>query len=197
MLNAPAGSPERKFLDVTVVDDTSINEDGTFILLNGMAQGTSQSTRVGNKMTMTSIQCRYNVYNGTTQTNSVPVRILIIYDTQTNALAPAVNDILSDTTAARRVTSPMNLANRDRFKIIHEHTWVPGHYIDPVDSIGFQDFNKIYKKIRLDTIFNNTSGGTVADIQTGSLYCLILADSAAGTGSPRWQATFRLRYIDY
>lgn len=197
MLNSPAGKPEKKFLDVTVADATSFDNGGTFILLNGMAQGASQSTRVGNKITMTSIQCRFNIFNGTTQTNTQVVRVIVLYDTQTNALVPAVNDVLADTTADHRVNSPMNLGNRDRFKVIYEHTWVPGHVVDPVDSIGFVDFQKFYKKLRLDTIYNNTSGGTVADIQTGSLYCLVLADVAAGTASPRWQANFRMRYVDY
>lgn len=199
MLNTPAGRPERKFLDTTIADDTSINNAGTFILLNGMAQGTSQSTRIGNKFTMVSIQARFAVYNGTTQTGSIPVRVMVFYDTQANAAAPTVGDLLSDTTAARYVTSPMNLANRDRFRIIYQRTWIPGMALSGIaeEAIGFHDYSDMYKKIRLDTVCNNTSGGTVADIQSGSLYCLVIADSPAGTGSPRWQTTFRLRYVDY
>lgn len=201
MLNAPAGSAERKFLDTTVADATSINDAGTMILLNGMAQGTSQSTRIGNKMTMSSIQGRYQVFNGTTQTGSSCCRIIVFYDTQSNAAAPAINDLLSDTTAGQRSTSPLNLANRDRFRVVYERTWIPGNAFSGVMDEGviegFLDFNQFYKKIRLDTIYNNTSGGTVADIQTGALFCWIYADIGAGTGSPRWQATFRLRYVDY
>lgn len=191
-LNNPSGRTERKFLDYTGTADPTTT--GSVEVLNAMAQGTSQSTRVGNKIHMTSIQGRLSITNGTVGTVAPVIRYMIIYDTQTNAALPALLDILTPGT----VIGFMNLANRDRFRIIWERTFTPsvGTFSDTAAVAEFTEFIKIYQKLNLDVVFNNTNGGTIADIQTGSLLLVTLSNVAAGTGAPVDGSQFRLRYTD-
>lgn len=190
-LNRPAGLAEKKFLDVS----TTVNADdvGQVIALNAMAQGTSQSTRVGNKISMTSIQMRLASANGATTTTPPIIRYMIIYDKQTNAAAPTIADILQ----AVGVLAPMNMGNRDRFVILMEDTWRPDNtYSDAAAVAEFTEYKQRYKRLHLDTIYNNTNGGTVADINSGGLFFIALSNIANGTAEPTMSLYARLRYTD-
>lgn len=190
-LNRPAGLPEKKFLDV----NTGFNVDttGSVTALNAMAQGTSQSTRVGNKISMTSIQIRLSFVNGTTTTSAPVIRWMIIYDKQTNAAAPTIADVLQTV----GVLSPMNMANRDRFVILAEETFRPDNTFNDTATVAeYSEYKQRYVKLRLDTIYNNTNGGTVADINSGGLFFIALSNVADGTMEPGAAFYARLRYTD-
>lgn len=190
-LNRPSGLSEKKFVDVS----TTVNADdvGSVTLLNGMTQGTSQSTRIGNKISMTSVQFRLAAFNGATTTQSPIMRFLVVYDKQTNAATPAITDIL----VASTVVSPMNLANRDRFVVLAEETFRPDNTFNDTAAVAeFSEYKARYLKLRLDTIYNNTSGGTVADIQTGALWFIALSTSINGTAEPAVTLYTRTRYTD-
>lgn len=197
-LNNPAGRMEKKFLD-NVFESGVLQFDttGTVTVLNGMAQGTSQSTRIGNKITMRSCYLRYRVTNSAATTGALMFRVMVIYDTQTNATTPALSDILQ-TGPADPTMRVMNLANRDRFKILYEDTFTPVGTVvsDTTGVTEFQEYRQKYLKLNLDTIYNNTSGGTVADIQTGGLFLVTMSNFPTGASEPTGVATVRIRYTD-
>lgn len=121
------------------------------------------------------------------------VRVMIIYDCQSNGVAPAVSDILS---AGGTFDAPMNLNNRDRFKILGDKYVTMGSWQFTGTSLiagspAPRQF-KIYKKMNLEVIFGGT-GATVGSIQTGAVYCLLISLNNSITTSI---FNSRIRFID-
>jgi len=190
--------PEKKFIDsggfftYAASAGTTITTVGTptMQLLNGLVQGTDSVTRIGRKIMMKSIQIR-NAIGKAVQTSSSIIRTIVFYDTQTNGAAPVVTDLLQASTLATYIVSPLNLNNRERFRILWDKTDVVG--ADGADNaIVYQDY---YKKLNMAVIFNASNAGTVADIQTGSVYALTMG--TLPTANAYDIATYvRIRFID-
>lgn len=190
-VNNPAGRRELKFVD-TDISPIELDTTGTVLPLNVMAQGSSQSTRIGNKITNMSVFVRVSVNNGTTAGSAPGIRMMLVYDTQVNAALPAITDILTLAT----INGLTNLANRDRFTILWDRVWSPPMIVNDTTISEFREVFSVYRKFKLDTIFNNTSGGTIADIQTGALYLVGLSNQPSGTTEPDLSGTARVRYTD-
>ncbi|AUM61808.1 capsid [uncultured virus] len=188
-------SRELKFIDVTI-GNTNVTNTGTVSLLNGVAQGTDFTNRIGRKIIMTSILWNFELHPNPNASNPLgeTIRNMIIYDAQPNSGSfPVATDIL----AAATPTSPMNLNNRDRFKVIFDKriTMHPCTYdVVPNLSAGAPvvKFMSKYKKCKLDVIFSGT-GNTLGSIQTGSLIHLVLTD---GNQTSTLNQTTRIRFFD-
>lgn len=175
----------------------------TFDILNAVVNGSELYQRVGRKTYMKSIHIR-----GFIQPSAVASetggRILLIYDSQPNAAAPLTADVLKDSTAAAATTwsSGINLINRQRFKILRDYqvllgssTNIAGNAEVIPDPIRNSNNVEFFIKLRgLETIYNATNGGTVADISSGAIFLFFVGDSAANS----WQFNYtsRLRYYD-
>jgi len=186
------GRDELKFIDtVTSLAGTTA---GSVTLINGVAQGTDYNQRIGRKFIMKSIMLRTGIaYGSGAAANSLGniVRVCVFYDAQTNAAAPAVTDVLQ--TAS--YLSPMNLNNRDRFKIISDKWWNLEAFQIAGSLITNGDFcpqmEKFYKKINLE-VQNGGTANTVGSITTGGVFLLIIA---AGAGN-LVDIYSRVRYTD-
>jgi len=173
--------PEKKSIDVNTTFTTGAN--GVWSagqLLNGCAAGTGATNRVGRKITMKSHQMRS--FSTNNSANGGNVRILIVYDKQSNGAAPVITDVLG----ADLVTAPMNLSNADRFVVIHD-VITQG----PTD-LAATWHEKHYKKIGLETLFGNT-GATIADINSGSVYGFVAGAGAVAVTTTLWS---RVRFAD-
>lgn len=163
-------------------------------LLNGVAQGTDFTQRIGRKTLMKSLLVRWGVTNnGVGGDGSGDImRLMVIYDMQSNSAAPSAGDILQ---SASDVYSPLNLNNRDRFKVLFDRNITLNSFVatvtPTVQGAPGPKFIKIYKKINLETIFSGT-GSTIGSISTGSIYLCALA------GSTEYSSQFysRVRYVD-
>lgn len=158
---------------------------GTVTLLNGVAQGTTANQRIGRKLIMKSILMRIGVSKQPSTAGEGLMRLLVIYDAQTNAAIPLATDILQ----INDISSPMNLNNSDRFKVILDKTW----NIGSVDNTSY--IRALYKKCKLETKFNNGGGATVGDIQTGGLFALTYCTGLT-TATVAGQVYSRIRYYD-
>jgi len=155
--------------------------------INQCIQGTTLYQRIGQKIVMKRFVMKLvfsQIPNGgAAQTNDGGFyRVLVVYDAQPNATSvTAANlaaSVLKDNT---EITSPLNLDNRERYKVI----------LDKIGYLGAKTFsaaglvtasntseqwqsacNKYKKTLNLDTIFNSGNAGTIGDIQTGALYVL-------------------------
>jgi len=120
------------------------------------------------------------------------VRILVIYDCQTNSTAPVVSDVLA--TAA--YNSPMNLANRDRFKILMDKNVTMGANVYTGSTLTAGDpqpkIVKVFKRMNLETVFGDVDA-TVASMKTGSVYLLLINKTNTGSSSTLYS---RIRFID-
>lgn len=189
------GRDELKVID-TATASANLTLNAGLVLLNGVVQGTDYTNRVGRKTIMKSIYLRFTLLPNTA--NSAPIgdftRIIVVYDCQTNAAAPLAGDILQ---SGGDYMSPLNLNNRDRFKVIHDklvpmnpNVYTAGALTagDPVNKAW-----KMYKKITMETVFGGT-GATVGSIQTGSIYLLYM--SAGATSYSTLTYNCRIRFID-
>jgi len=158
----------------------------TMALLNGVAQGSTAASRLGRKITMKSIYLRYSARMGATSTGSTPVRIMIVYDKQTNAAAPAITDIVQ----ADNVYTINNLGNSRRFVTLLDRVGMIGQYGPQVYNLEW------YKKCNLEVQFNSGSAGTVGDIQTGSLYLIVWGSAGLTAADAAGGLYTRVRFED-
>jgi len=176
---------EKKYLD-TKTTNAALNVAAAAnpILLNGVAQGTDATERIGRKVTWESIliRCRLGL-NTTTATNSA-YRILLVVDKQANAAAPAVSDILQDTAY---FVSPNNMANRARFVTLWDKK---GDLTTSGDGIIIEE---LFLRKKFQTIYSGI-GATVGSIASGALYLVVFGDAAAN--GLALSSYVRLRFSD-
>lgn len=182
----PAVKGELKFTDITLTQEFSTT--GTITLLNGVAQGSNESNRVGTRQDNVSLLLRGAISVGAVATAST-VRMIVVYDNQTNKLAPAITDVLT----AVNTGSAMNLSNRDRFRVLldrFEYVEASGKAIIP--------FNHYLKLGQSRTTYGNgLTGATVAGITTGAIFLITVGDLVTGTTAPVTKvANSRFRFSD-
>lgn len=187
------GNPELKVVD-TALTTTIVPTTATITLLNGIATGTDYVNRIGRKILIKSILFRATVIPNTS--NNTPAgdvtRHMLLYDSQANGAAPAIGDILQNSS----INDPMNLNNRDRFKVIFDKfvTMAAAQYSTGTLTAGSPTAKQVtvYKRCNLEQIFNNT-GSSVTSIQTGALYYVVLS-GFNNQSTSLW--TCRVRFID-
>lgn len=160
----------------------NVHDQGTITLLACPTVGADFTNRVGRKITLKTVYVKgavaqmnaWVLANQTVQAQHL--RMIIFVDYQPNAAAPAVTDILNNATPA----SQLNLNNRDRFRVIADKEYV----VDPfcLEEAGPTEtfastcnqikFVKKFKRINIETIFNNNSTGAIGDITSGALFML-------------------------
>lgn len=182
------GRSELKFVDNTLVNDP-ILLTWKINLLNGVAQGTDYNSRVGRKFTNKSILCNGNIFPTVNNSGSNPVgcfvRLVIVYDSQPNSGSlPAGTDIF----VSNDTSSPMNLNNRDRFKVMFDKRMQVGSYLMSAGgALAAGSPNNAwwskYKKCNLETI-NSGTAGTIGNISTGAIYLCYTCDYVGTVGTP-------------
>jgi hypothetical protein len=179
-LNSIRG-PIRPALEFHFVDVYSaayaMNTTGAVTLLNGIAEGNDNNTRLGRKAFMRDVSIsgvtRPTVGSGLSQQH----RILLVWDNAAAGALPAITDILSTSTT----TSYPNPDNVARFTILYDSTLVLG--VDNAASAGADQTIKEFKAtiaLNSATQFNGT-GATIASIQNGSLLMVTLGEKVAGS----------------
>lgn len=172
--------------------------------LNTMVNGPELYQRIGRKVYMKSLHIRAYVENIGVAATPDFGRIFIVYDSQANGGLPGLATLLQDSNAAAASSpqSNINLVNRERFKIIKDYQIItppvavvangPNSINDPI--MNTWNINWFIKLNGLETIYNATNGGTVADISSGSL---LLITCSVNTNS-KWtlSGSSRLRYYD-
>jgi len=156
-------------------------------LLNGVVQGTTAETRIGRKIRMRSLDIRWTWNLQSTSTGGSPVRCVVVYDKQSNAAAPTIAQIFN----TNDFLSPMLLANSDRFIILRSFISEPVSLNNNLSVSGHE-----FVPIDLDVIYNDTNGGTILDIQTGSAYLMIAQNGSIGTAGGEFTFISRIRFDD-
>lgn len=205
--------PELKAVDWAASGTMDQASATTPILVTPIAQGTEMYQRTGRKVKLRSIQLKGEVSladpgsGATAPSEAYPIRFAIVYDDQPNGTLPSVADMFqaldSSATTYNWPFAPINLNNRDRFKILKD--WVftlkPGSNAGTSASYadGFHGCKDLtfYKKIDFDMIFNG-SGSGIGTIQTGAIY--VVAYQQVGAQANGIVGTYRfitrLRYVD-
>lgn len=184
---------EKKVVD-TATAVYACSTTGTVTALNLAAQGTDYTQRVGRKTTNVAVQLEGYIQPEDTTTNNCKSRVLLIYDGQPNGALATIADIFTAATA----NAFMNLNNRDRFRVLADVNCALGG----ISSTATQSYAQspsvhnvsIYRKINLDTIWNNTTG-VIASVGTGALLLVTIGDQAAGVAT-NFVGAARVRFVD-
>jgi len=191
------GNGELKYVDIKNTSGQTADPMGTSgvwqveKLLNPLLQGTTASQRVGRKVTMQSFLFRWRAATQVTTTVSGKVRLLVVYDRQTNIQPPNPGDVFED---PNNYLSPNALANRDRFTTLME---IESDSFNGQATGGFKesDTGTVFKRLPLEVCFNGTNGGGIGDITSGSVY-LLSCYYGFNTSPPTLQYYSRIRYTD-
>lgn len=180
---------ESKFLDVF---HNSGNIPALGLILNGgstnnIAQGTTESSRIGRKCTISSIHWRWNVLlpHNTSPQVSDTVRLIFYLDKQCNGTTATVQDILQ----TLNYQSFNNLANKDRFKILYDHVLDTNFAAGVSQFADTQVSGSFHKRVNVPIEFSATTGA-VTEIKSNNLGILIISNN----GFCALDSTVRLRF---
>lgn len=186
---------ERKNIDVSSTTSIVLAQTtAQLLLLNGVDDGATPLTRIGRRINMTSLEIRWIGSLAAASAGASPLRLVVIYDKQSNAVAPTAADVF----AADVIYSTMNLANSRRFKVVVDEL------VECVGTAGPQGWNrKIWRdftakgtKEGLQVEFNDNSTATITSIISGSLYAFWWQNGNIITASPTNGFLSRVRFTD-
>lgn len=172
---------EHKFIDTGVVTDTPINT-GQVDYLSGLAQGTTNTTRVGVSIKVTSLYMRLQCVMNSGATTTM-LRLIVVKDKENRGSAPAVTDILQ----SADVRSFISRDTAMRYKILVDK------YVTLYTSYPQKVFD-IYKKLNHHIKYTG-AGGAVANQLEEGLFFLLISDQAMAT-QPTVLYNSRIRFVD-
>ncbi len=182
---------ELKFHDVDL-DDGVIAAGGTITpSINLIAQGVTESARIGRKCVIKKIQWRYrlcltNSTSGTTDT----VRIIMYLDKQANGATAAVTDILE----TADIHSFNNLVNSGRFRILMDRSvdvlkTSGGDASGTLNHADIHMSGTFFKNCNIPLEFAGTTGA-ITEIRSNNLGVLLLGKD----GVAQFDSKIRLRF---
>lgn len=190
--------------------------------LNVPVSGAAFYQRVGNKISMKSLQLRGEILPSGANAAAVSeqtARIIVYYDRQANGAAPTVADVLTSTlsngTTASTAIDFININNRDRFLILMDQQvllsalGINGATAASSATVAIDinnnangtqgqfNINRFIKLKGLETVFK-ASAGNIGDISAGAIGVLTISTGDVNATSA-WQLIMssRLRYYDY
>jgi hypothetical protein len=150
---------------------------GTLVLLNAILQGSSGVNRTGRQVKLDHLRLNL-AFN---QTNQVPadfVRYIVLMDRESRGSAPAVGDVLTNTTfGIQAVLSSHNFDNvPSRFKILADEVLISNATVSTssTNATWNEPWNHrlIHIPLKQTVHYYNTSAGTIADIDSNALYLI-------------------------
>ncbi len=187
---------EAKFADVQT-NFAPITTSGTIAnIIPNIAQGTTESTRIGRRITITQINGVMHLTKLTTTTVSATsdvIRCMIILDKQTNGAAPATTDVLE--TAS--FYSFNNLANKGRFRTLYDKRIALNCQAAAWNG-ATEDYSeqsklfKYFKRCSIPIEYDGTTGA-ITERKSNNIYVLIIS-ALANSAEAIWH--WRVRFTD-
>ncbi len=187
-----------KFFDFTY-DDAAIAVGGTVEdSVNQIAQGVTESQRVGRKCTITAINWRYTLNLPENDAVATPLdgaisRVILFQDRQCNGATAVVLDILE----TANYQSFRNLSNSGRFNILMDKNHILNYRGLASDGAGVvsqadvKSDHTFYKKCSIPIEFNSTTGA-ITEIRSNNIGILVISSN----GTPGMLSKLRLRFSD-
>ncbi len=188
-----ASASELKFFDTAL--SFSIDATGEVPAtgqLNLIPQGVTESTRIGRKAVIKSLQVRAQVTFDPAATNVAGnnCTVYLIQDTQTNGAAAAATDVFDSTNFN---TALLNMANSGRFRIMKKWKYVfnsqagvDGAYGITIKTLDF------YKKCNIPLEFSSTTGA-ITELRSNNVF--LMASGSVDDGAS-FVGNCRIRYAD-
>ncbi len=186
--------PEVKTLDLTPNAFYSKFE-GTFLLLNGIAQGSGDQQRVGRKIKMMGISLKIS-YNGPSSYNSDSLRLVLLTARAPADTEPVVADIFKQTGNDLIIDSYRNGSYLEDYRFLRDRKIVN----NPITSnIARNGATTLRAPLGMFVGYSGT-GSTIASINQNALYLLVLGKYAAASGDGFKNyvtVTGQLTYLDH
>ncbi len=191
-----SGPTELKFHDLDV-DDVTVAAGGTIaqVSCNVIAQGVTESDRIGRRVTVRSIFWRFQLTMaaGTAAASTTDtVRVLLYLDKQANGATAAVTDILE----SANFQSFNNLGNKRRFRTLMDRTYTlnqtaGGGNGSTEDYGAMQMDDNLFKKVNIPIEYTGANG-LIAEITSNNIGVLLLGSG----GIAGFNSKMRLRFSD-
>lgn len=185
---------ETKFFDTQLaftVDTTGeVPATGQLVLI---PQGVTQSTRVGRKATLKSLQIRLNAtHTPAGGANAASTMYLyVVQDTQCNGAAAAVTDVF---TSASMEQALINIANSSRFRILKK--WVMDFNSGAGVTTAYNNISRhveFYKRLQLPIEYSSTTGA-ITEIRSNNVF--LIAGAIGADDAITVSGTARVRFSD-
>ncbi len=189
---------ELKFHDLDIDDSVvatggNIAEDSVLTI----AQGTSESTRIGRKVVVRGIGWRFRVSLPLTsdpQETSDVIRVILYLDKQTNGATATVTGILE----SNDFQSFNNLANKSRFRTLMDRTYdivaSAGSFDGTNDQFGENTVSDtFFKNVNIPIEYDNSlTTGAITTMRSNNIGVLLLSHS----GNAGFASKMRIRFSD-
>jgi len=160
----------------------------------GIAQGTSESQRIGTKICVKSVYIRLSLTLAD-DSASDSYRFALVLDKQANGAYPTYSDVYSPSGggAPAQYLFPINISNTERFIVLKE--WFGDIVNQTHDGTAYGVVSKSSKKyLKVDLpIDYNGPNGSVTEVRSNNL---ILVGASRLDDKTTYQITTRLRYSD-
>lgn len=171
------GGHELKFFDTShSFNFDQTNEVPTTGQLVLIPQGVTESTRIGRKATIRSVNIKgtINLIPATGSVVSGNAFLWLILDKQCNGAAASVNDVFTGTNAT---TALRNMANSSRFIVMKKWVWL----MSPQAGVGgalntFARHFNWYKKCNVPIEYSSTTG-VITEIRSNNLFLIAGSDT--------------------
>lgn len=162
----------------------------TVVSIFNADQGTAPNEHVGRSVKVASLEYNFQVSAAATTAGASAIRLAIVYDRQPNAALPTTTDVW----VTDEIETMKNRNNKKRFKILVDQK------LEGISATAGPAslYNSGYRRFRvpLETEYNNTNGGTIADITTGSYVAFVWQVGTLITAAPDAVLFTRIMYTD-
>lgn len=163
---------------------STVDNNGTFVLFNGLTKGDDAFNREGRSVRFKSLQLKLTgLINGSA--TDTRLRFILFIDKSPQGTQPPNSELLELNT--NYIDSYRNLAFRKRFVILK-------NWVVLLDSNDPHQEISHYQRIDLKTIYNGGNAGGIADIESNALYMYVVSDETVNT--PGVVVSYRVRFID-
>ncbi len=186
---------ELKFHDLDT-NDAAIAANGTIVIdsCNEVAQGVTESTRVGRKFVIRSINWRFSCTKSVTTSSVVndTVRVILYLDKQCNGATAGITDILE----SDDFQSFNNLANKSRFRTLMDRTYSMNSYGlagdgTTTDGASWTQHDSFFKNVTIPIEYDATAAA-ITGIRSNNIGLLLLSQN----GTCSFSGKMRLRFSD-
>jgi len=205
--SAKSMKAELKGIDLAATGFALTSAGACFQIQGIPIEGSGPDDRTGRNIRMNSLEVRGFIHLDATNAAGraqTLARIMLIYDRQPNGAAPAITDVLQDSTGATSTFVGLNLNNKDRFIVLRDRqvllpqlgvAGVPPGTVTNANELNLDKTYNIHEYIKLSGLEQTfkASAGAVADLSTGGLFIAALIGVTDG-----WRIEYasRLRYYD-
>ena len=175
---------ERKYV-ITSNSNVELTDSPTVTLLTGTAQGTTESTRIGNRIKSHDMFFRMFVsYNTLATAQDQVCRIMIVNDRSSQGEAIQSTDVLQEAD----ILSPLNVEQcPSRLNILFDQYFYLNAGTRSIKS------KELYRKIDWHTTYSGTSANQT-DAESGHIYLLMFSNQSSN--GPLIKYSFKYGYVD-